>query len=457
VARGDLRLEANALVNEPRFRWATYQLNSLGNCRTVRDIKLCLESLPTGLDETYERILATICPSDVPLVQRMLMWLAISAVPITLPQLWEALAIEKGKDHIDNEARLRSPQDILALGKGLVVISSDGSIALAHLSVRDYLESPKIRQNDMTARFALHCGVGHRELAEHCLTYLLSSHLTSGPSNSQEEYLARLKQFPLLSYASRYWFYHSGLAESDEKLQLLITRFFSPETRPSFMSWVQVLNADVPFKWDIYPQHATSLYYASSLGLEDSVNSLLHLGVSDISSPGSRFGGTALHAATIRDHVSVVKKLLDAGAEPGKPDFNGVTPLHSAASQGSLHVVRLLLEYGAPTDARDGMEGRTPYEWARLSCQDEVAELIEHGVTGSGLYDEGPPTTADSRKTQQATGIWQPKAGYFPSYYEHRSGMDSSAILRIEIGKEVLHSDGEYSPLTDGGPSSPVW
>ncbi|UPK96512.1 hypothetical protein LCI18_007447 [Fusarium solani-melongenae] len=256
------RYVAKRLSGDQDLAWLSANVQSLvssslsskskgSRCRTIRVIKKSLQRLPQGLSATYARLLLRSCPADVALVKKIMTWLAFSYVPSTLPQLWEELAIEKGENVIDDESRLRSPQDILLLGNSLIAVSPDGRVALSHLSVRDYLVSTEIRSNPKTAVFAVDPGISHRELAQDCLTYLLLSDLSSGPSNTEQEYLSRLVDFPILQYATKYWFYHARNAVVDDELRDLTMNFFAPEARDSFMSWVQVLNVDSPFKWNV--------------------------------------------------------------------------------------------------------------------------------------------------------------------------------------------------------------
>jgi ankyrin repeat protein len=107
------------------------------------------------------------------------------------------------------------------------------------------------------------------------------------------------------------------------------------------MSWAQLINADCPFKWNVYPRYAIPLYYASSFGITSAVQHLLSS--TDLNAPGSRFGGTALHAATIRNHIPIMELLLAAGADPCQGDFNLVISLHSAASQGNMATIEVLI------------------------------------------------------------------------------------------------------------------
>ncbi|KAK4221042.1 hypothetical protein QBC38DRAFT_461908 [Podospora fimiseda] len=469
------------------FRWATCQIDSLRFCRTIRDVKKSLKTLPKGLNGTYERILSNISGVDVPILHKALTWLSFSASTLTLQQLWEALAIELETDCIDDDCRLTSPQDILTISNGLLTVSPDGSVSLAHLSVRDYLLSPDIASNFETAKFALNPGTGHLQIVQDCLTYLNFNHLSSGPCHTQQDYLTRLEKFPLLRYATRYWFYHARNSDYSEELQHQTLEFFSPLNHQNFMSWVQVFNADMPFKWHVYPKHATALYYAASLGLDTVVESLLQpetsSGIQDLNNPGSRFGGTPLHAAVIREHLTIVKRLLAAAANPAKADFDGVTPLHSAASQGSLDVIRVLLDHGAPIGAKDGMAGKTPAEWARLSGRFETAELIEQGqpsgavspITVELMTYSSSSNSAMCRRTTSISSsvatetvtsvakirLWQPKPGYFPDKYEKRSGVDASLVVGMEKDGGTAEFEGDFTldlaRLSHCAEDSPMW
>jgi len=260
-----------------RFRWAQCQLDSIAQARTVRDAKARISTLPEGLDDTYGRILSQVPAAYVAVFLKALNWLAFAVVPLTLEQLWEAVAIERNTASIDEDSRLRGPHDVLELGKSLVRATAEGHVGLAHLSVRDYLLSSKIRDNAAVSQFALERREGSAGLAVDCLTYLFFEELRDGPSRTADEYVGRLKRLPMLKYAATAWPYHvkAAAAAAGGEVEHLVSRFFHPECRNNFMSWVQVLNADANFKWDVYPRHATPLYYASSFGLGWAVRSLL--------------------------------------------------------------------------------------------------------------------------------------------------------------------------------------
>jgi ankyrin repeat protein len=105
-------------------------------------------------------------------------------------------------------------------------------------------------------------------------------------------------------------------------------------------------------------------------------------------------GESPLHLAASpqvkRDHVDIMRVLLDHGANPNARDNDGSTPLHHSswwqkqacgATIGTLEGTRLLLEHGAIIDAEDN-EGRTPLQLAlEHGRHDIVTCLSEHGAT----------------------------------------------------------------------------
>ena len=72
-------------------------------------------------------------------------------------------------------------------------------------------------------------------------------------------------------------------------------------------------------------------------------------------------GYTPLYLASEGEYpkdCSVLRLLLERGADVNARTKVGSTPLHMASSRGALEIVRLLLEYGADVEAKDD-DGQT--------------------------------------------------------------------------------------------------
>jgi len=308
------------------------------------------------------------------------MWVAFAVMPLTLKAVHEAIAIDPHMDHLDEESTLRTPQDMLDLCGSLVIASEEGYLGLAHLSVKEYLLSQRTRQNQSLSAYALNPESANRELAENCLAYLSFREFSSGPSPSASDYTDRLIRLPLVKYAAVSWSYFVRATTMTPELRDRITRFFQTPPSPTFMSWVQVLNA-IHGSWDFYPHTTTTLYYASTFGLAETVEDLLRNTsvMFLLDAAGSRFGGTALHGAALREHLDVMYLLLEAGADPNKADLNRISPLHTAAEYGNPDVIEMLLAAGANPYALDH-EGQTPYDWAVRAANPVAISMLTRAV-----------------------------------------------------------------------------
>ncbi|KAJ8361503.1 hypothetical protein SKAU_G00180280 [Synaphobranchus kaupii] len=89
------------------------------------------------------------------------------------------------------------------------------------------------------------------------------------------------------------------------------------------------------------------------------------------------FKRTALHQASSRGHVEIVKRLLEAGALIENRDKLESSAVHWACRGGSLPVLELLLNEGANFRARDKLRS-TPLHVAVRTGHHECAEHLIH-------------------------------------------------------------------------------
>ncbi|ARX86692.1 MULTISPECIES: ankyrin repeat domain-containing protein [Streptomyces] len=92
-----------------------------------------------------------------------------------------------------------------------------------------------------------------------------------------------------------------------------------------------------------------------------------------------------LFEAIWQDTPTVVRTLLRAGADPRRPDSDGITPLYEASVNGRAAIVRLLLAAGAAPDTESlgahlGADGTPLCAAACWGHTETVRALLAHGA-----------------------------------------------------------------------------
>ena len=101
-------------------------------------------------------------------------------------------------------------------------------------------------------------------------------------------------------------------------------------------------------------------------------------------------GWTALHYASLYDHIEIVELLLREGANVNATDEWDQTALHHASSQGHPEVVKLLLAAGADVNAKN-LWDRTALHNASYNGDLNVVEmLLEKRAKVYATDEEGP-------------------------------------------------------------------
>ncbi|EWZ30319.1 uncharacterized protein FOBCDRAFT_148607 [Fusarium oxysporum Fo47] len=154
----DLLIEVEESVStkaEGMFRWAVCQLHELQRLKGERNVVIkALERLPKDLDETYDRIFLRIPREDWQFVSHAFQWLWFygelgppeNGTPSVL--LLDAIKsstsrTEKHKSHVlYNSERLRELC-------GCLISNLEDSISFAHYTVKEYLDSARIRQGSL--------------------------------------------------------------------------------------------------------------------------------------------------------------------------------------------------------------------------------------------------------------------------------------------------------------------
>jgi hypothetical protein len=388
------------------------QLEYVSNLKSDGAIKKALRNLPSGLDDTYERILSEILsktPSEAQQVKAVLQWLVGSYDLLTLDQLAEAVSIQVQDTRLDRDMIFTDPEDLVALCRSLAVVDRSLEppvVALAHFSVKEYLQSDRIALS--SARFfQIKDSQVHCDLANACIQYLSFDDFADTAPKTD---LATLRStailsstYPLLRYAAEHWPKHLRACDmsADEFIRIIRPRlcwFLEAERGCAegdkighqYSSWLGLWHFVCMACLQYNGCHDGCLYqppiyHAILFGLEHVFDVLLpHF--HDINNQ-FRGGWTPLTAALSARHSRIAKDLLHAGADPNVPASNKIkslTPLHVAAENAMEDMVEALLRAGADPHART-TTGTTPFYRAARGGSMRILQM---------LYDAGADVNA---------------------------------------------------------------
>ncbi|XP_062278125.1 inversin isoform X2 [Scomber scombrus] len=125
----------------------------------------------------------------------------------------------------------------------------------------------------------------------------------------------------------------------------------------------------------------TAFMWAAGKGSDDVIRTMLALTPHIDINMADKYGGTALHAASLSGHVSTVKLLLERGAMVDSLDVMKHTPMFRACEMGHRDVILTLIKGSAHVDLVD-VDGHTALHWAALGGNAEVCQiLMENGIS----------------------------------------------------------------------------
>jgi ankyrin repeat protein len=137
-------------------------------------------------------------------------------------------------------------------------------------------------------------------------------------------------------------------------------------------------------------KHELDIFEAASIGDNRTVSELLSMNPYLLNT-FSTDGFTILGLASYFGHFTLVKDLLDKGADPNTPSDNQlkVAPLHSACAISNYEIAELLIQNGADVNAKQ-LNGVTPLHSASHNGELELSKLlINNGAEINVITDDG--------------------------------------------------------------------
>lgn len=408
-------------------------------------------------------------------VIKLLTILLYTEQPLDVLAVEHAMAAEEEISTLEDIKRYSVSAELIgSWSEGLIVISGQDSVGLAHETVQSFFTSePQYLWSGH--EYMLRLCIATLSIGD-CFRSLMAGTMTQAPfeirSVLYSAFQPRSKRdvastnnkkalavgFRFSWYASRYWGHHLEMLDDDALpayVGAFLDRLYSSSSGKlqawqwcSDKGWIRACQALIQRGADVNKLHPllgwSALHRASDFGLEPMVKFL-------VAQPGIRIGlqdkagRTALTYASLNGFTSILELLLqcDIGDTINTKDTNwGWTPLSLAAANGHLDCVRLLLtQKSIDIDTVDN-EGRTALiHAARRGRANVVQALLSFGLTRPDITlrdAEGRTALSHAAAASNPTG-WRASS----LQYEHVVKM----LLLCE-GVDVHQEDNEgHSPL----------
>ncbi|PYH90325.1 purine and uridine phosphorylase [Aspergillus ellipticus CBS 707.79] len=282
------------------FLLARLYISSLRGEETKKSIQLELDQMEEGyqgLDQAYHSAFKRI---ENDLAKALLSWVVCTKRVLTAAELLHTIAIDPDTTYLD-KANFCNLQEIVSSCAGLVVVDPiSNNVRAVHSTAKDYFQQ----------KASEYFPDAHINITVSCLTYLGYEDFKSGACPSDESFQARLQQYPLLNYASRYWTYHAqGMEINVEELAIVVLEDNKKVPASKGPDWIHRVDSS----------QRTPLSYAAERGHVRAVSLLIKKGVK-IDSP-DKTGGTALHYSAWKGHDTIVSLFGEERRRHQRPGF----------------------------------------------------------------------------------------------------------------------------------------
>ncbi len=327
----------------------------------------------------YDGILQEIPPQNHDIVRRVLIWIMNSARELTVAEMSDAIVLNTTGEMINPDDRLIDSDVIMRTCSSFLVQNNEGIarndtlqpvLRLIHVSFKEFLRS---QQSQLSPFLDLQHSDGDRILLDCCVSYLLSFDRENSVPDGD------LTDTPLLTYAAEYWPYHARRVENagswHPKTTRLIIRLFNDNNGIPLSNWLKALDPAAPEGPAESVEKPNTIFspllYASSLGLRHVLESLFEV--------GGRYSAAeleaCLHAASYNGNAEIVRFWLQQGTNPNAEHWSDGRPLDAAILKRHQSVVRLLIQYGADMTYGDRITG-SPFQTAVSNGDASLVNLI---------------------------------------------------------------------------------
>ena len=214
------------------FLWTHLIVQELVHCYTDEDTEAVLMEVPSGMHDSYTRILRKISRDvNKRLARAILQWVICATRPMYVSELSTAF-------RLDTSNSLKQTAQAIEEICGPLVSVNNNRVEVVHETVREHLFSKdrEIR-HDADPHFLFDKGSTHERLAYICVSFLIKSLRARSRSNANSD----SEEDPFLQYASKNFSEHvfrSAAAEESDQTRDLV-RTLSEFFQGPVLFWIQ--------------------------------------------------------------------------------------------------------------------------------------------------------------------------------------------------------------------------
>lgn len=395
-----------------------------------------LDELPPTVEAAYEKILERI--KDVNKARKILQIIVAAVRPLTITEINVALAVSErtGSQGLVLEPESTFPATLQA-SCGSFLDIKNSRVHLIHQSAKKFLLNCGIGTASTCSeswKYSLNADDSNYVLADICTSYLLLPEFGKDIVVDTERFvLSDASQHSFLAYAAAYWPSHLEKSAAKATRSLLqkairLTKAGSNECVNWLVLYLREHMVDLTlqdFRSDLEVAALTGCEVLLEQMFHETINSLRIL--------------EAVRPAEYARNYGVIESLLKKGADPHCKTSRGDSYLSCAIFYGDVSLVKILLDKGA--DPNESIFGQPTLAHAALCGYPEIVTmLLDNGacVEGRDKYDRRTALSFAAQASPRLHG------------YSHTSRRDYALVVEILLhkGADPLSRDNsDRTPL----------
>lgn len=149
----------------------------------------------------------------------------------------------------------------------------------------------------------------------------------------------------------------------------------------------------------------------------------------------NRYGMTPLAEAVKAANAPLTELLLKAGANANAANGDGESVLMLAARASSVPVAKLLIDAGADVNAREAWRDQTALMWAADGANAELTKLLI--ASGADVRARAAANDWGAQITSEPRAQYRPTGGLTALLYAARSGCTECALAIVAAGEDI--------------------